>query len=200
MGNKDEIETLDLGVSKAGTANKNTSEVKEETVKNEDVTFNSDLVKEETVEKKGDLEESFIGDDSTSSMFGSDLADLKSSVDNGFKEKKSLSKVIIVIVVLLLFVGIAFALYIWDNNRTEQLEETMKVASLDYFDKYMSANTGAGAYVVTLEKLRDANKAGETYNLQTLEKCSDETEAIISIDYATGKVSKTEIRLNCKKF
>ena len=83
----------------------------------------------------------------------------------------------------------------------KSLEEAIDAPARDYFDKYVSANASASAYKVTLEMLREANKNGENYNLKSLEGCdAEKTEVIVTVDYATGKVAKTEIKLNCGIF
>ena len=103
---------------------------------------------------------------------------------------------IIVIVILALVVGGVFFLYNEEQGNKE-LEDTIKPLAEDYFDKYMSINESSNAYTVTLKDLKEANENGEDYDLSKLNKCSDETSVTITIDYRTGKVKKSEVKLDC---
>ncbi len=115
--------------------------------------------------------------------------------------KKGKKKTIIIIVIALLIIGALAGLYFWDKANTITLEKSLKTPALDYFDKYMSANTGASAYKVTLADLEKANNNGEDYNLKVLSKCEKtSTYATINIDYFNGKITDTKIKLDCKKF
>ena len=103
---------------------------------------------------------------------------------------------IIVLVILALVVGGVFLFYNKEQNNKE-LENAITPLAEDYFDKYMSANTVSNTYTVTLEDLKSANKNGEEYDLSKLNKCSDKTSVDITIDYKTGKVKQTKVKLDC---
>ncbi len=117
------------------------------------------------------------------------------------EKKKGKGKMIFCLIVVIVLVIFVFGLYLWDKDNTEKMKEAMKKPALDYFDKYMSSNTGAAIYKVTLKDLKDANKKeGEEYDLSAFKKCDDDTYATINIDYSTLKVTFGDVKLNCKKF
>ena len=117
------------------------------------------------------------------------------------KKKSGKIKIIVILVILVILVGALVGGYLWYQNHNESLEETMAVTLEDYFDKYMSVNTGASAYKVTLKMLKEANKNGENYELDNLADCDeDKTVATVNIDYATGEVTETTIKLECPIF
>lgn len=117
------------------------------------------------------------------------------------KKKSGNVKIIVILVIIVCLVGVAVALYFWYQNHTKSLEEAIVVPAEDYFDKYMSVNTGASAYKVSLKMLKEANANGETYELEALDKCDeDKTVATVNIDYATGEVTETTVKLECPIF
>lgn len=117
------------------------------------------------------------------------------------KGKSNKGKIIFVVIILVIVLGAVVGFILFDKANTEKMNKAMETPALDYFDKYMSANTGASAYKVTLGMLKKANKEGENYDLKVLDKCSDEkTTATINIDYSNGKVTGTTVKLDCKKF
>ncbi len=117
------------------------------------------------------------------------------------KKKSGKGKLIIITVIIILIAAVIAGLYFYDRQNTKKMTEAMEGPALDYYDKYMSANTGASAYKVTLSMLEKANQNGENYNLSALEKCeSQSTYALINIDYYNGQVTKTDVKLDCKKF
>ncbi len=109
---------------------------------------------------------------------------------------KKLIGAIIVIAILVLVVGGVFFLYNKEQNNKE-LENVIEPLAKDYFDKYMSANTGSNTYTVTLKDLEEANKNGENYDLSKFKNCRDTSSVDVTIDYKTGKVKKTEVKLEC---
>lgn len=117
-------------------------------------------------------------------------------------KKKSKLKLIIFLIVLIVIAGAIVCVYVVDNNNTKQLEKAMEDASIDYYQNYINTNTGAGAYDVTLEMLKEANtNKGENYRLDILDKCNEKTtKTIITIDYVSGEVTGTKVNLECKKF
>jgi len=199
MGNKEEIETLDLGIS-----NKKIDDTTEniETETKENVENTNENIETEAENKNVKLV--INNNNSDENIFGDDFATSDNLVDeseNQGKKKYNLLKNIIVIIVLVLIVVICFGIYSWMKGNEEKLENAIKDPALDYFDKYMSVSTGAAAYKVNLEMLKQANENGENYYLDALKKCDDKkTEVIINIDYSNGKVTGTEIKLSCKKF
>lgn len=117
------------------------------------------------------------------------------------KKKSGKAKVIIILVILVILVGALVAGYFWYQSHNKSLEGTMTETAEDYFDKYMSVNTGASAYKVTLKMLKDANKNGENYELDNLADCDEnKTVATVNIDYATGEVTETTVKLECPIF
>lgn len=99
----------------------------------------------------------------------------------------------VLILVLIIGVGVS-AWFVFNNNSSEELENKIKIASEDYFVKYVSANDSQTEYKVTLEELENQNE----YDLKGLEKCDKkETKAIITPNYKNGKVKKTQIKLKC---
>lgn len=114
-------------------------------------------------------------------------------------QKESKKGVIGLIIVILIVLGV-LAFLIIDNNNQKNMKKALKAPMLDYFDKYVSVNSTATSYKVTLKMLKEANKNGEKYNLKSLSKCDeDKTYATITIDFSTGKVMHTEYKLNCRK-
>lgn len=98
------------------------------------------------------------------------------------KEKKGKGKMIFGLVIVIVLAVFVFGLYLWDKDNTAKMKEAMREPALDYFDKYMSSNTGASSYKVTLEDLKNANKLeGEEYDLSTFKKCDDDTLSLIHI-------------------
>lgn len=116
-------------------------------------------------------------------------------------KKKSNLKWIIALLVLIIVVGVGVYFYVLDD-KTKKLEKVMEDASVNYYENYINTNTGAGAYDVTLEMLKDANSnRGENYKLDALKNCNaKKTKAVITIDYVSGEVTGTKITLDCKKF
>ena len=116
------------------------------------------------------------------------------------EESKKGNKKGLIIIILLLVVCLFFVIWFWINkSNTEKLEKLMEKPVLDYFEKYVSVNSGSSAYKVTLGMLKEANQEGEKYNLAKLTNCSNEkTYGIVSIDFATGKITDTKIKINCK--
>ena len=112
------------------------------------------------------------------------------------KEEKSKNGIIIgIIIVILLLAG--YFLFI-KNGSDKTLENKLKKASTDYFEKYMSTNDTTSTYVVTLDMLKSANSQGEDYDLKGLEKCkAQSTRSRITINYNDGKPKKVEVELNC---
>ncbi len=122
-------------------------------------------------------------------------------MEEGKKVNSNKGKIILVVIILVIIVVAVGGFILFDKANTQKMSKAMETPALDYFDKYMSANTGASAYKVTLAMLKKANKNGENYDLKALEKCSDEsTTATINIDYSNGKVTGTTVKLDCKKF
>ena len=122
-------------------------------------------------------------------------------MEEGKKVNSNKGKIILVVIILVIIVVAVGGFILFDKANTQKMSKEMETPALDYFDKYMSANTGASAYKVTLAMLKKANKNGENYDLKALEKCSDEsTTATINIDYSNGKVTGTTVKLDCKKF
>lgn len=108
------------------------------------------------------------------------------------------SKVIIVIVLVIVIAGVG-AFYFYNKQETNKnLENELTPMAEDYFDNYMSANTGSNIYEVTLADLKKANEEDANYDLSKFNKCEDDSTVKITIDYSTGKVTKTEVELNCK--
>ena len=99
----------------------------------------------------------------------------------------------ILIVIIVLTIG---GYFIFINlNSSNNLEDKIKKASSDYFEKYISTNETMSAYKVTLKELIES---GENYDLNELNKCDKEkTYAVISIDYKTGSPKKVEVELKC---
>lgn len=114
------------------------------------------------------------------------------------ESKKGKLGLIIFIVILVLGAIGALVYYIHDYQNTKKIETAMKKPALDYFDKYVSVNSGANAYKVTLGMLREANQDGEAYNLKALEGCDNEkTYATITVDYNDGSVKSVEFQKKC---
>ena len=101
--------------------------------------------------------------------------------------------------ILIVAGGILF--FINDRKNNDDMSKAMEVASKDYFNNYMSVNSGANAYKVTLGMLKEANQNGSSYKIDSLSKCNDEkTYAMVSVDFSNGDAEDAEIVLNCKKF
>lgn len=99
----------------------------------------------------------------------------------------------VLIVIILLLIGGYFVFV--HLNGSKDLEEKIKNASIDYFEKYVSTNETMSAYKVTLKELASS---GENYDLNGLNKCDQEnTFAEITIDYKTGSPKKVEVELKC---
>ena len=112
------------------------------------------------------------------------------------ESKKGVAGLIIVIVLVLA----SLAVITIDNNNQKVMRGALKVPALDYFDKYVSVNSTSTSYKVTLKMLKEANQSGEKYKLKPLSKCDEEkTYATITIDFSTGKVTHTDLKLNCRK-
>ena len=91
------------------------------------------------------------------------------------------------------------ALYFYNKTEEEKsLKNELTPIAEDYFDNYMSVNTGSNIYEVTLEDLRRVNEDDADYDLSKFTDCEDDSAVKITIDYSTGKVTKTEVELNCK--
>ena len=99
---------------------------------------------------------------------------------------------IIIIVATLAFGGFYF--YSKEQNNKE-LEKIIVPIAEDYFDKYISTNTGSNTYKISLKDLREAP---DVYDLTKFSSCKDDTSIDVVIDYKTGKVVKTIVELNCK--
>ena len=115
-------------------------------------------------------------------------------------EKKGSLKTILIIVILIALAGAGYFGYTWYQGEKDTLTKAMKVAAEDYFMTYVSANTGASAYDVTLADLKEANENGEEYDLKPLKSCNDKkTIATVSIDFSNGKAKKIDVKLDCGK-
>ena len=109
-------------------------------------------------------------------------------------------KIVIIILLVIIIVTIVGVILFVQNNETKKhnLEKKMETASRDYFEKYVSANDSVNVYSVTLEDLEKANKNGEEYDLEGLEKCDKaKTLANITINYQNGKAKKAQVELKC---
>ena len=105
-------------------------------------------------------------------------------------------KILIIIGIILIVVGVGA--YYFTNNQNNALKNQMKVAGEDYFEKYISTIETTSAYDITLKDLREANKKGENYKLDLLEKCNeDKTKTTITINMTDGKITITEVKLDC---
>lgn len=114
------------------------------------------------------------------------------------RKKTNTGLVMGIIILILIISSLVYYFLIRNNVQNKFLKNKIKVASTDYFEKYMSTNDSASTYVVTLDMLRNANNQGEKYDLNGLEKCSKQsTQARITIDYNNGKPKKVEVELNC---
>ncbi len=113
------------------------------------------------------------------------------------KEKKGTMFMIILMVLLLAGVLI----FLFNENKSSNLEKDFSVSAKDYFNNYMSVGTGANAYKVSLKMLKAANEEGLTdYDLKEFKNCdANKTYAMVSFDYKTGKATKAEVTLSCKK-
>ena len=194
--NSEEIETLDLGLPKEKLFDKEVNEnlegINSEEIK--ETILNDDLNK--SIENE-DFEEKIMNEYPVNGVSGGEGV-IISNVDST-KSKKNLSLVIVIVVLLVLLVGALWFYKVRSDSNTN-LKNIMKESALDYYDKYVSANTGASAYEVSLADLKAANEIGEDYKLDELMGCNGEkTKAIIKIDYSNGKVKDTEIKLDCKK-
>ncbi|MCI9084557.1 MAG: hypothetical protein HFH46_02940 [Bacilli bacterium] len=131
-----------------------------------------------------------------------EIVDTNNTMEISEPNKKNRTKLIIFLIVLIVVIGACVYFYVLDKNNTKQLEKAMEDASINYYENYINTNTGAGAYDVTLEMLKDANaNSGENYKLDALDRCNVKTtKAIITIDYVSGEVTGTKINLDCKKF
>ena len=114
------------------------------------------------------------------------------------KRKKPKTKGVIVLIILIV-IGLVVGYFLYTkNDSNKKLEDKIEVASVDYFEKYMSTNDSASTYVVTLDMLQDANNKAESYGLSGLENCqTDSTLARITINYKTGKPKNIEVELKC---
>lgn len=107
-------------------------------------------------------------------------------------------KIIIIIIIVLVVAG-AGAFYFYNKEEANKdLENDIIPLAEDYFDNYMSANTGSNIYEVTLADLRKAVEENVDYDLSEFSDCEDDSSVKLTIDYGTGKVIKTEVELNCK--
>lgn len=102
--------------------------------------------------------------------------------------------------IILIVVGGSF-FFINDKKNDDDMVKLMENASMDYFNNYMSVNSGANAYKVTLGMLKEANQNGSSYKLDAFNKCDDEkTYAMVNVDFSSGNAKDAEIVLNCKNF
>ncbi len=178
-------------------------EVKLET--NEDVTSNfedkKEIVKPSVGNQNEEVEELdlFASLDSKPNI---NLETTNNQINKQENDQTNNSKFFLVfIVVILLIAGGIFGYIKWDEANNNKLEKAISDPAKDYFDKYMSANASASAYKVTLEMLKEANQAGENYDLKAFDKCDPKTTTVtITINYATGEISDTTVKLNCKKY
>ena len=116
------------------------------------------------------------------------------------KEKannKPKGKIVLTLILVIILLAAAY-LIILKNNSSKNLENKLEKSSIDYFEKYMSTNDSTSTYIVTLDMLKNANKQGENYDLNGLEKCKTQsTLSRITINYNDGKPKKVEVELNC---
>lgn len=131
-----------------------------------------------------------------------EIVDTNNTMETSEPQKKSRTKLIVFLIVLIIVIGAGVYFYVLDRTNTRQLEKAMEEASINYYENYMNTNTGAGAYDVTLEMLKGANaNSGENYKLDVLDRCNVKTtKTIITIDYVSGEVTGTKVNLDCKKF
>ena len=115
------------------------------------------------------------------------------------KEEKTKSKNGIIVGIIMIIVVLLAGYFLFIKNGSDKtLENKLKKASTDYFEKYMSTNDTTSTYVVTLDMLKSANSQGEDYDLKGLEKCkAQSTRSRITINYNDGKPKKVEVELNC---
>ena len=111
-----------------------------------------------------------------------------------------MKKIIGIIVVIVIIVVVALGVFFVYNQKeaNKSLENEITPLAEDYFDKYMSTNESSNMYTVTLADLKEANENGESYDLSKLDGCKDDTSVTLTINYGTGKITKTEVELNCK--
>ena len=108
------------------------------------------------------------------------------------------TKIIIIIVLVVVIAGAGVFYFYTQDKKNESLENEFVPMAEDYFENYMSANTGSNIYEVTLDDLKKANENDADYDLSKFDNCNNDSLAKITIDYNTGKVTKTEVELNCK--
>ena len=107
--------------------------------------------------------------------------------------------IILAFIILIIVGGVLF--FISHLKNTDDMAKAMERASKDYFNNYMSVNSGANAYKVTLGMLKEAKENGANYEIDVLDKCDDDkTYAMVSFDFSSGNAKDAEIVLNCKKF
>lgn len=198
---EEEVETLDLGLpTKKEKINEALEGTSEENIK--DTILDNDL--NEAVKHENFEEKIMAEDNSADNVFGEEFVGLDNLDGFEKKEAKPKKKGGVVIVIILILLLAAIGGYIWYSKtyvNNDELKDAMNTAALDYYDKYTSANTGAAAYTITLDDLRNANKNGENYKLDSLKDCDGQkTQVIINIDYSNGEAKNTEVKLSCKIF
>ncbi len=107
-------------------------------------------------------------------------------------------KIIIAIVVVIIIVAVGGFYFYNKEVEAQSLESEFIPMAEDYFEDYVSVNTVSNIYEVTLGDLRDANEEDTDYDLSNFNDCEDDSTVKITIDYGTGKITDTEVELNCK--
>ena len=106
---------------------------------------------------------------------------------------------IIFVFVLIIILGGVIAYFTVDFSKINpNASKAMKTSSMDYFNNYATVSSSTASYKVTLKMLKEANKEGADYNLNSLNNCNeDKTYALIDVDYATGDAKDAEVTLKC---
>ena len=115
------------------------------------------------------------------------------------KGNKIWTGIIWAIIILIIVGGVSF--FIFTKGNDEKMIKAMQTPAKDYFNNYMSVNSGANAYKVTLKMLKEANQNGADYDLSLLSNCNEEeTYAMVSVDFSNGGNAKeATVTLKCKK-
>lgn len=102
----------------------------------------------------------------------------------------------IILIGIIVVVG-ALGYYFINNkaNDNTELSNKIKVASADYFEKYISVNSATSIYKITLDTLENS---AEEYDLSGLENCDREkTYANVTVNFKNGEAKEIEVKLSC---
>lgn len=86
------------------------------------------------------------------------------------------------------------------GNKMSKYESTMKEYATTFYNLHKKGEEGITSFDVSITQLKTAIEViGDSYDLEKLKNCTDDSYVTLKIDEATKDVKDVEYHLNCEK-